>query len=89
MEMEAEVDLVPQGTLAERLRAAGAGLGGILTPTGVETAVEEGKQIIHVDGRDFLLELPIHGGVALILTAVEHADCTRILSQDLNSGQVY
>ncbi|MDT8298399.1 MAG: 3-oxoacid CoA-transferase subunit A, partial [Spirochaetaceae bacterium] len=69
MEMEAEVELVPQGTFAERLRAAGAGLGGILTPTGVGTAVEEGKQIINVDGHDFLLELPIHGDVTLIKAA--------------------
>ena len=66
---EAEVELVPQGTLAERIRAAGAGLGGILTPTGVGTAVEEGKQKITVDGRDFLLELPIHGDVTLIKAA--------------------
>ena len=69
MEGEAEVELVPQGTFAERIRAAGAGLGGILTPTGVGTAVEEGKQIINVEGRDFLLELPIHGDVTLIKAA--------------------
>jgi acetate CoA/acetoacetate CoA-transferase alpha subunit len=69
MEGEAEVELVPQGTFAERVRAAGAGLGGILTPTGVGTAVEEGKQIINVEGRDFLLELPIHGDVTIIKAA--------------------
>ena len=45
------VDLVPQGTLAERIRAGGAGLGGVLTPTGVGTIVAEGKQVITVDGR--------------------------------------
>lgn len=63
---EAEVELVPQGTFAERIRAAGAGLGGILTPTGVGTAVEEGKQKLTVDGREYLLEKPIHGDVTLI-----------------------
>jgi len=61
-----EAVLVPQGTLAERIRAAGVGLGGILTPTGVGTEVENGKQKITVDGRDFLLEPPIKGDVALI-----------------------
>lgn len=48
---EMEVELCPQGTLAERIRAAGNGLGGILTPTGVGTIVEEGKQVIEVDGK--------------------------------------
>ncbi len=61
-----EVDLVPQGTLAEQIRAAGAGLGGILTPTGVGTAVEEGKQKLTVQGKEYLLEEGIHGDVALI-----------------------
>ncbi|HOE56096.1 MAG TPA: 3-oxoacid CoA-transferase subunit A [Bacillota bacterium] len=63
---ELEVDLVPQGTLAERIRAAGAGLGGILTHTGVGTVVEEGKQKITVDGREYLLELPLKADVALL-----------------------
>lgn len=58
--------LVPQGTLAERIRAAGVGLGGILTPTGVGTDVERGKEKITVDGRVFLLEPPMKGDVALI-----------------------
>jgi acetate CoA/acetoacetate CoA-transferase alpha subunit len=53
---ELEVQLVPQGTLAERIRAGGFGLGGVLTPTGVGTLVAEGKPVIQVDGRDFLLE---------------------------------
>ncbi|MGM0608993.1 MAG: CoA transferase subunit A [Candidatus Muiribacteriota bacterium] len=53
---EMEVVLVPQGTLAERIRAGGAGLGGILTPTGIGTRVEEGKKIIEVDGKKYLLE---------------------------------
>jgi len=63
---ETEVQLVPQGTLAEQVRAGGAGLGGILTPTGVGTEVENGKQIILVHDRPFLLELPIKADVALI-----------------------
>jgi len=63
---EIEYTLVPQGTLAERIRAAGAGLGGFLTPTGVGTIVEEGKQKISVDGREYLLELPIHADIALL-----------------------
>lgn len=61
-----EAVLVPQGTLAERIRAAGVGLGGILTPTGVGTEVENGKKKIEVDGRPYLLEPPIKGDVALI-----------------------
>ena len=56
---EMEVELVPQGTLAERVRAGGYGLGGILTPTGLGTIVQEGKQIINVDGKDYLLEKPL------------------------------
>lgn len=63
---ETEVELVPQGTLAERIRAAGHGLGGILTPTGIGTIVEEGKEKIKVDGKDFLLELPLKADIALI-----------------------
>jgi len=63
---EMEVILVPQGTLAERIRAAGAGLGGFLTPTGVGTLVEEGKQKLTIDGKDYLLELPIRADIALI-----------------------
>ncbi len=61
-----EAELIPQGTMAERIRAAGAGLGGILTPTGVGTPVEEGKRKISVNGRDYLLELPLYADVALI-----------------------
>jgi acetate CoA/acetoacetate CoA-transferase alpha subunit len=60
------VELVPQGTLAERIRAGGAGLGGILTPTGVGTIVAEGKRVVAVDGKDYLLELPLRADVALI-----------------------
>lgn len=64
---EITVDLVPQGTLAERIRAAGAGLGGVLTPTGVGTKVDEGKPVIEVEGRSFLLEKALHADVAIIL----------------------
>jgi len=63
---ETEVVLVPQGTLAEQVRAAGAGLGGVLTPTGVGTVVEEGKQKLAINGREYLLELPLHADFALI-----------------------
>ncbi|WHY88938.1 acetate CoA-transferase subunit alpha [Neobacillus novalis] len=63
---ELEVELVPQGTLAERVRAGGSGLGGVLTPTGVGTVVEEGKEKITVDGREFLLEKPLRAEVALL-----------------------
>jgi len=63
---ELEVELVPQGTLAECIRAGGAGLGGVLTPTGLGTIVAEGKQVIRVDGREFLLEKPLKADVALI-----------------------
>ncbi len=63
---ETEVVLVPQGTLAERIRAAGAGLGGVLTPTGLGTEVQEGKSILEVEGRKFLLEPALPGDVALL-----------------------
>lgn len=62
-----EVELVPQGTLAEQIRSGGAGLGGFLTPTGFGTLVQEGKEVITVDGQDFLLEKPLKADVALIL----------------------
>ena len=58
---ETEVELVPQGTLAERVRAGGFGLGGVLTPTGVGTVVEEGKQRIELDGTVYLLEKAAEG----------------------------
>ena len=63
---EMEVVLVPQGTLAEQVRAGGAGLGGFLTPTGVGTVVAEGKQKINIDGIAYLLELPLRADIALI-----------------------
>lgn len=63
---EMKVDLIPQGTLAERIRSGGAGLGGFLTPTGVGTIVEEGKQKIEIGGKTYLLELPIRADIAFI-----------------------
>jgi acetate CoA/acetoacetate CoA-transferase alpha subunit len=63
---EIEVDLVPQGTLIERIRAAGCGLGGVLTPTGVGTTVEEGKQKLDLAGRSYLLETALGADFALV-----------------------
>jgi len=63
---EIEVELVPQGTLIERIRCGGSGLGGVLTPTGVGTVVEEGKTKMAVGGREYLLELPLRADVAII-----------------------
>lgn len=63
---ETEVELIPQGTLAERIRAGGSGLGGFLTPTGIGTIVEEGKEIITVDGVKYILELPLKADVAIV-----------------------
>ncbi len=63
---ELDVELVPQGTLAERVRAAGAGLGGVLTPTGIGTVIEQGKQKLSIEGKDYLLELPLKADIALI-----------------------
>lgn len=63
---ELEVELVPQGTLAEQVRAGGAGLGGILTPTGLGTVVANDKAVITVDGKEYLLEKPLKADVALI-----------------------
>ena len=63
---ELDVELVPQGTLAERIRCGGAGLGGVLTPTGIGTPVQDGKTVINAGGRDYLLELPLRADVAII-----------------------
>lgn len=63
---EIEVDLVPQGTLIERIRAGGYGLGGVLTPTGVGTIVEKGKQRLDLDGKPYLLEKPLRADFALV-----------------------
>ena len=67
---ELKVTLVPQGTFAERIRAKGAGLGGVLTPTGRGTAVEEGKQKLTIDGKEFLLEKPLGADFAFIKAEV-------------------
>jgi 3-oxoadipate CoA-transferase alpha subunit len=61
-----ELEVVPQGNLAERMRAAGAGIGGFYTPTGVGTLLAEGKETRTIDGRDYVLELPIRGDIALV-----------------------
>ena len=66
MANEIAIDLLPQGTLIERIRAGGCGLGGVLTPTGVGTIVEEGKRQIEVDGKTFLLETALRSDFALI-----------------------
>jgi acetate CoA/acetoacetate CoA-transferase alpha subunit len=63
---EMTVDLVPQGTLVERIRAGGCGLGGVLTPTGVGTLVEDGKHKLTVDGREYLLETALRASFALV-----------------------
>jgi 3-oxoadipate CoA-transferase alpha subunit len=67
-----ELELVPQGTLAERIRAGGAGIGGFFTPTGAGTLLGEGKESRILDGREHVLELPIRGDLALI--AAHRAD---------------
>src|SRR6266542_3755687 len=61
-----ELELVPQGNLAERIRAAGAGIGAFYTPTGYGTPLAEGKETRNIDGRDYVLEYPIHADFALI-----------------------
>ncbi len=63
---ELELELVPQGNLAERLRAAGAGIGAFYSPTAVGTQLAEGRETRRIDGRDYVLEYPIRGDVALI-----------------------
>ena len=63
---EIEVELVPQGTFAERIRAGGAGIGGFFTPTGYGTIVAEGKETRVIDGRNYVLELPLHADFAFV-----------------------
>lgn len=63
---QVEAETVPQGTLVERIRAGGAGLGGFYTPTGVGTVAAEGKEVRELDGRSYVFERPIHGDVAII-----------------------
>ena len=80
---EIEVELVPQGTLVERIRAGGVGLGGVLTATGIGTPVEDGKQIVEVKGERYLLETPIRGDFALL--AAERADYVGNLDYSLTA----
>lgn len=61
-----KLELVPQGTIAERIRAGGSGLGGFLTPTGVGTELAEGKRVMEIEGRDYVLELPLRADFALV-----------------------
>jgi 3-oxoadipate CoA-transferase alpha subunit len=61
-----QLELVPQGTLSERMRAAGAGIGGFFTPTAAGTKLAEGKETRRINGRDYVLEMPLKGDVALI-----------------------
>lgn len=71
---EVEVELVPQGTLVERLHAGASGLGGVLTPTGVGTILAAGRQLMNLNGRTYVLELPMRGDVALVHASVaDHA----------------
>ncbi|MBK5261483.1 MAG: 3-oxoacid CoA-transferase subunit A [Peptostreptococcaceae bacterium] len=65
-----KVVLVPQGTLAEQIRAGGAGLGGVLTPTGIGTIVEEGKEKIIIDNKEYLIEKPLRADVAIIAGSI-------------------
>ncbi|MDR0966072.1 MAG: CoA transferase subunit A [Myxococcales bacterium] len=78
---EIEVELIPQGTLAERCRAQGAGLGGILTPTGMNTEVEDGKQKVLVDGKEYLLEKPLHADYAFVVADVADRFGNAIISK--------
>lgn len=80
---EIEVELVPQGTLVERIRAAGFGLGGVLTATGLGTPVEEGKQKVEVDGVTYLVEKPLRADFALI--AARQADYVGNLEYSLTA----
>ena len=69
-----EVEFSPQGTLAERIRCGGCGLGGALTTTGLDTIMEKGKRVIEVEGKKYLLELPLRADVAIIRGSVGDTD---------------
>ena len=66
LQKEIEVELVPQGTFSERMRAAGAGIGGFFTPTGAGTLIAEGKESRVIDGRTYILEAPLHADFAFV-----------------------
>ncbi len=80
---ETVVELCPQGTLVERIRSAGYGLGGVLTPTGIGTVVAEGKRKIEIEGKTFLLELPLAADFALV--AAHRADYSGNLEYTLTA----
>src|SRR3954470_22007335 len=80
---ELEVELVPQGTLAERIRAGGFGLGGVLTRTGLGTLVEQGKRTVEIDGEIWLLETPLRADFALV--ACRQADTFGNLTYELTA----
>jgi len=80
---ELEVEFSPQGTWAERIRCGGAGLGGCLTPTGVGTEIEEGKQKLTINGKEYLLELPLRADIALVKAT--KADTAGNISFRMNS----
>lgn len=71
---EIEIEFVPQGTLVERIRAKGAGLGGVLTPTGLGTIIAEGKEVMTIDGKDYLLEKPLGADIALLGATVADSE---------------
>lgn len=85
---EMKVELIPQGTLIERIRCKAAGLGGVLTPTGIGTVVEEGKQKLTIDGKEYLLETPLRADLALVYASkadrkgnLVHAKATKNFNQ--------
>ena len=71
---EVEIEFAPQGTLAERIRAKGAGLGGVLTATGLGTVIADGKQTLNIDGQDYLLEKPLGADLAIIYASVADSE---------------
>ncbi len=85
---ELEIEFVPQGTLAERIRCGGAGLGGVLTQTGLGTPIEEGKRKIEINGEEYLLETPLRADVALIKAYKADGKGNliyRLVSQNMNT----
>ncbi len=83
IEKEIDVDLVPQGTLVEKIRAAGVGLGGILTPTGIGTVVENGKRVVEIEGKRYIMELPLSAEISII--KARKTDCNGNLVYSLTA----